>query len=403
MENSLKKLIDEDQEDWDMKLKGLLFAYRTSVHATTKQTPYYIMYGRKPTLPLDLDELTEECEQMESVEENGVASAVENSRLASLERMEGREQMESVEENGVASAVENSRLASLERMEGREQMESVEENGVASHSTSRIVSDITKTVVDRHRLACERVQNNIMKAQEKQKRLYDKKHCSGSNKMCVGTLVLLKNNRNKHRMGGKLDDKWSGPYEITESLNKGCFKLKNVSSGVTLKKAFNGANLKLYKCETTNEESDKLAANVEEVADDNHGRKLSKDQRQLLSCLVEDEIVLQLHQSSSRLIEEEHVECMPAKVPAITLQLAERELHNVKHLFHPDALLVVDDILKRKVNNVPGSWMCTVCKTTIQEGAITVSCDMCMEWNHVHCAKFHPLNRGWACDACFCA
>ena len=41
-------------DNWDEFLPFVQFAYNTSVNATTKCTPFEIMYGRKPRLPLDL-------------------------------------------------------------------------------------------------------------------------------------------------------------------------------------------------------------------------------------------------------------------------------------------------------------------------------------------------------------
>jgi hypothetical protein len=40
--------------DWNKYLDVMAFAYNTAVHATTKHTPFYLMYGRKPKTPLDL-------------------------------------------------------------------------------------------------------------------------------------------------------------------------------------------------------------------------------------------------------------------------------------------------------------------------------------------------------------
>ena len=58
-------------------------------------------------------------------------------------------------------------------------------------------------------------------------------------------MVLLKNMQNSHRMGGKLEKKWLGPYEVVESLSKGRYTLKS-SDGSILKKAYNGVLLKEY-------------------------------------------------------------------------------------------------------------------------------------------------------------
>ena len=53
---------------------------------------------------------------------------------------------------------------------------------------------------------------------------------------------MLKNMRNAHRMGGKMNEKWTGPYE---SLSRGCYKLKATNRKV-LKKSYNSHLLKEY-------------------------------------------------------------------------------------------------------------------------------------------------------------
>ena len=49
--------------------------------------------------------------------------------------------------------------------------------------------------------------------------------------------------KNHHRMGGKLDDCWTDPYEVMEKLSKGRYCLKT-KEGKVLKKLYNGALLK---------------------------------------------------------------------------------------------------------------------------------------------------------------
>ena len=44
----------EKQDDWDLKLNNLTLAYNTAVHATTKLSPFELMFGRVPKLPIDL-------------------------------------------------------------------------------------------------------------------------------------------------------------------------------------------------------------------------------------------------------------------------------------------------------------------------------------------------------------
>jgi hypothetical protein len=43
--------ITEGKEDWDQHIAPVLFAYRTAKQASTKMTPFYLLYGRKPQMP----------------------------------------------------------------------------------------------------------------------------------------------------------------------------------------------------------------------------------------------------------------------------------------------------------------------------------------------------------------
>lgn len=55
---TVKKMIaayvDEDQMTWDLNLNKLAYAYNTSRHSATGQTPFEMMFGRKPRIPIDL-------------------------------------------------------------------------------------------------------------------------------------------------------------------------------------------------------------------------------------------------------------------------------------------------------------------------------------------------------------
>ena len=54
LQRSLRKLVNEDQTDWDKYIDPVLFAYRTSRQDSSKYTPFYLMYGRQATLPIDI-------------------------------------------------------------------------------------------------------------------------------------------------------------------------------------------------------------------------------------------------------------------------------------------------------------------------------------------------------------
>lgn len=53
MNDILAKTIEEDQSNWDTCIPAALMAYRTSVNETTQQTPFFLVHGRDPVLPLD--------------------------------------------------------------------------------------------------------------------------------------------------------------------------------------------------------------------------------------------------------------------------------------------------------------------------------------------------------------
>ena len=87
-------------------------------------------------------------------------------------------------------------------------------------------------------------QNNIEKAQAHQKKNYDVRHSVPM--FAKGDLVLWKNMANTHRMGGKLDPKWLGPYKVEEITDKGLYRLQCQKSGRILKQVISSLQLKPY-------------------------------------------------------------------------------------------------------------------------------------------------------------
>lgn len=49
----LSMYVSSHQKDWDQHLPMILFAYRVSPHASTHESPFYLLYGREPRLPID--------------------------------------------------------------------------------------------------------------------------------------------------------------------------------------------------------------------------------------------------------------------------------------------------------------------------------------------------------------
>ena len=50
----IAKLANSEEKEWDQLLEAIFFAYRTKRHATTGQMPFYLIYERQATLPIDL-------------------------------------------------------------------------------------------------------------------------------------------------------------------------------------------------------------------------------------------------------------------------------------------------------------------------------------------------------------
>ena len=49
----LSMYVSTHQKDWDKHLPLVLFAYRVSPNATKGESPFYLLYGREPRLPID--------------------------------------------------------------------------------------------------------------------------------------------------------------------------------------------------------------------------------------------------------------------------------------------------------------------------------------------------------------
>src|SRR6266481_841389 len=49
----LSMYVNQRHNDWDVFIPFALWAYRTAVQTTTNETPFYLMYGRDPNLPID--------------------------------------------------------------------------------------------------------------------------------------------------------------------------------------------------------------------------------------------------------------------------------------------------------------------------------------------------------------
>ena len=54
IEEALRSFVQNSQVDWDRCLPNLQFAYNTSKHSSTGETPFYLNYGKHPVVPAEL-------------------------------------------------------------------------------------------------------------------------------------------------------------------------------------------------------------------------------------------------------------------------------------------------------------------------------------------------------------
>jgi transposase InsO family protein len=47
----VSKVVESSGRDWDRHLPFLLFAYRVSIHESTRESPFYFIYGRDARIP----------------------------------------------------------------------------------------------------------------------------------------------------------------------------------------------------------------------------------------------------------------------------------------------------------------------------------------------------------------
>jgi len=182
LQSMLVKFVSNKREHWDEFLDTCTFAYNTSVQESTHFSPFEVMFGRKATLPIDINMSNQKAEQKLQKYQNsgGDLTTTEMESLTSY-----RQQV-------IAEAKEN-----------------------------------------------------IKQAQAKQKETYDCKHAH-PDAFQVGSKVLKKDFLRKKRAGGKLDARYLGPYAITKKLGKGLYALELLSDKTRTVSRVHGSHLKPY-------------------------------------------------------------------------------------------------------------------------------------------------------------
>ena len=185
-ESLRKSLQNEDEFDWVDMIPTIAFSHRSSMNASTRVSPLEMILGHKPNVPIDI--------HMKYPKEEDLDRDLTTEEVARLER---------------------------EYLDIR-----IEE-----------MKKVMETTIGRAKV-------NIANAQIRQKRNYDKRFESKEN-FEIGNLVLLENQVNKNRQGGKREKRFSGPYTILDILKAGNCTLKH-KEGAVMKTKHPLAHLKQY-------------------------------------------------------------------------------------------------------------------------------------------------------------
>ena len=185
----LVKFVSTKKEAWSAYLDTCVFAYNTSRHESTKFTPFKLMFGRKATLPIDVElqkaSPEEVCQKYHTLDEPN-----------------------------------------------------------------------TTAILTEHAQLLETAKKNILVAQQKQKENYDRKHAKPE-RFQVNQLVLKKDFTSKKTKGGKLKERYLGPYAIAKVLPHGTYELAEPSNKSKTVRA-TGAHLKPYTAPSPDEGSSEV-------------------------------------------------------------------------------------------------------------------------------------------------
>ena len=181
IKDALVKILDGQSAERPYVIDGVLFAHRVSKHYSTKFSPFYLMYNREPILPIDVKY---NFDQQGEVYDDTFPFDQETF-------------------DAIFSSALNLR------------------RGV--HATA---------------------EQNISKAQEKQRRDYNRRHTLPTTIKCEEK-VWLKKQKRQDRKGGKFSYIWLGPYVVKSISKKGLRTLAN-QKGKVLRKKYNVGLVKHY-------------------------------------------------------------------------------------------------------------------------------------------------------------
>jgi len=224
----LKTLMAEENiHRWPEALNGVMLAHRTQKQRSTNYSPYYMLFGREPLLPLDL--------------------AIEGNANTNESKLED----DSCIDEPCEMTVE-------EIMRSGPDQEDADRYAEELKCFVRKYEDLKSEVLSKAR-------KNIKSSQRKMKTEFDKRH-GGGTLFQVGNLVLKRNLRRDDRKGDWQQFPWSGPYRII-SISDGAYKLQNIKTKVDLKQSAAARNLKIFVSRNTTNTKDNFLNDSTDVSD----------------------------------------------------------------------------------------------------------------------------------------
>ena len=117
----------------------------------------------------------------------------------------------------------------------------------------------------------------------------------------------------------------------------------------------------------------------------------------MLKWFVDREVATEVLKNCGKLVVEE-LEVRPENLPDAAID-ENVDIHQIRKYFTSDALLLVNDILKRKQANP--MFVCKSCYHDLHKEPSIVG-DHCLSWFHIKCVglKSQPKTKYWYCRKC---
>nr|GEU77133.1 reverse transcriptase domain-containing protein [Tanacetum cinerariifolium] len=190
----IKARLDERSKNWLEEISHVLWAHRTMVKSSNRETPFSLTYGTKAVIPVEI--------------------GMPTLRTTKVDMIKNDEALE----------------INLDLLEEKREQTADQES----------------------------------KSKAKMEKYYNVRGRDTSFR--PGDLVYQNNKASHAEYGSKLEPKWEGPYEVTEALGKGAYKLRDCN-GTILPRTWNICNLKKCYCSIVG--TDLVHSTVTDLVKDN--------------------------------------------------------------------------------------------------------------------------------------